>query len=49
MLHLAKGEISTIGKLDDLGIDAVIITKHPDYYRMDFTYIGEDSEDAEDD
>lgn len=47
VLHLAEGEVATIEKLDDLGIDAVIITKQTDGYRMDFTYIGEDSEDGE--
>ena len=47
VLHLEEGELATIDKLDDLGIDAVIITKYPDHYRMDFTYIGEDSEDGE--
>ena len=47
VLHLEEGELATIDKLDDLGIDAVIITKYPDHYRMDFTFIGEDSEDGE--
>lgn len=47
VLHLAEGEVATIEKLDDLGIDAVIITKQNDGYRMDFTYIGEDKEDGE--
>ncbi len=47
VLHLAEGEIATIEKLDELGVDAVIITRYSDYYRMDFTYIGEESKDAE--
>lgn len=47
VLHLEEGELATIEKLDELGIDAVIITKYPDHYRMDFTYIGDDSGDGE--
>ena len=47
VLHLGEGELATIEKLDELGIDAVIITKHPEYYRMDFTYIGDGLEDGE--
>ena len=47
VLHLNEGEVATIEKLDDLGIDAVIVTKYPDHYRMDFTYIGDDSGDGE--
>lgn len=46
VMHLDEWELATIEKLDDLGIDAVIITKYPDHYRMDFTYIGEDQEDG---
>ena len=45
VLHLSEGELATIEKLDELGIDAVIITKYSDHYRMDFTYIGENSGD----
>lgn len=47
VLHLRQGELATIEKLDEIGVDAVIITKYPDYYRMDFTYIGEHSDDGE--
>lgn len=47
VLHLDEGELATIEKLDELGIDAVIITKHPDHYRMDFTYIGDGLENDE--
>ncbi len=47
VLHLEEGEIATIDKLDSIGIDSVIITRYPDYYRMDFAYIGEDSENDE--
>ena len=45
--NLDERELATIEKLDELGIDAVIITKYPDHYRMDFTYIGDDSGDGE--
>lgn len=47
VLHLDQDEPATIEKLDELGIDAVIVTRHTDHYRMDFTYIGEDSEDGQ--
>ena len=47
VLHLEEGELATIEKLDELGINAVIITKYPDHYRMDFTYIGDDLGDGE--
>lgn len=43
VLHLEEGELATIEKLDDIGIDAVVVTKYDDHYRMDFTYIGEDA------
>jgi len=42
VLHLGIGELATIQKLDNLGIDSVIITKENDGYKIDFTYVGEE-------
>lgn len=47
VLHLEYGELATMEKLNELGINAVVITKYPDYYKMDFTYIGDDPADVE--
>lgn len=44
VLRTPAGELVTIEHLDRLNIDAVVFTKHPDHYRIDFTYIGDGSE-----
>lgn len=49
VLHMKDGELATMEKLNELGINAVIITKYPDRYEMDFTYIGDDPADVEQD
>ena len=40
ILHLEQGELVTMDLLDDLGVNAVIFTKHDDgKYSIDFTYV----------
>lgn len=47
VLKLEPHQLVTMDLLNRLGVNAVVVTKHPDRYRMDFTYV-EDAGDAVD-